>query len=390
MKEKLKTYSPYKLILWAGLLLLVIIYFDQFLAFFNKTITVIRPLLLGSFLALVVNLLLKRIERVYFPKSKANWVQKTRRPVSLILALLSIVLVIILAFYIVIPELMKVVVDLGELIQGFFAGLGRNIQDIQFDYPELLSFLEYFNIDENTLVSYLEKGLDQVLNVGQNIVTSTFNTAGNVVSVAVDGVVALMVAIYILSSKEKIKSELGGFCKARLSEENYVSLSKIVKLTYNIFDDFFVGQIIEALITGVLVYVGMLIVRLPHAMTNATLTGVLSILPMIGPILAGVIGFLLIFLQNAKQGLIFLVFIIVVQQVEGNIIYPRLMGSKIGLPSLWVLVAVTIGGGMFGIFGTLLMVPVFATLYKLMKNYTSYKKDLNAGVDMEGRHWVDG
>ena len=197
---------------------------------------------------------------------------------------------------------------------------------------------------------------------------SSLLTVSSVVSGATSGVLAIIFAIYLLLSKEKLAGQLDRVIKHFIKKELYDKGRYVLSVANDAFRKFIVGQCTEAVILGVLCALGMLILRLPYAAMMGAVTAFTALIPVVGALIGGGIGCLLIFVESPTKALIFLIFIVILQQLEGDLIYPKVVGSSIGLPGIWVFVAVAVGSGMFGILGMMVSVPLAATAYRLLGN----------------------
>ncbi|WP_028125818.1 AI-2E family transporter [Eremococcus coleocola] len=358
-----------KYIIFIAFIILILLNHQVILAFFRTALNVLKPIFIGGVLAFIFNIIMKQIEKIYFTKSDAKWVKKTRRPVSLLLAIITVLLVLVFVLNLVIPQLVSVVLEIVNAIPKLVDQVQRFIVDHEDFFPPLAQAAENFDIQNITgrLVEFLN-------NLSQNLIGRTVATITTTLSGIVNGILALMLAIYILLSKEKLAEQFNRLGQAYLPAIWCRRLHYVLDVANRSFTGFIGGQLIEALIIGSLVSIGMMIFRFPYPSMIGALTGVTAVIPVLGAYISGVVGFLLISVQSPLQGLAFLVFIIVLQQIEGNIIYPKVVGGKLGLPALWILAAVTVGGGLFGIMGMLFAVPITSTLYTLIKNDVAYRE----------------
>lgn len=352
-----------KYLLLATLLILVIRYFDVLLGGAGNLWSIAVPLTMGCVIAYVLNIIMRVLERFYFPKSQNKFVNKSRRPVCIVLSMVLIAAVIFLVFRLVIPELVKAIGIIGAGIPVLFeqgtAWLAENAET----FPGIAEELRDLKIDWNSLgdnvLNYLKAGLGGFLNSTVTIVTS-------VVSGVVNFVIALIFAIYILSSKEKLADQAKRIVRAYVKPEWIRRARRILVTADQTFSSFIIGQVTEAVILGTLCTVGMLIFRFPYAPMIGAFIGATALIPIVGAYLGAAVGVIMIMTQDPLKAVLFVVFIVVLQQLEGNLIYPKVVGSSIGLPGIWVLAAVTVGGGLMGISGMLLGVPTAATVYKLL------------------------
>ena len=323
------------------------------------------PLLLGCAMAFVLNILLKGLEKIYFPHAENKFVQKSRRPICIFLSFLIVIIFITLLLKLVIPEIISSVELIGKEMPVTVNNLLDWIIANSDQFPVLKQTLENFDSQwpETTkdIIDYLLTGAGGVL-------SSVFSVVGAVVGTVVNIVLGMIFSIYILMRKEKLKSQFLRIMKAYMKPAHKEKLLYVLRVAYDTFSHFIIGQVTEAVIIGVLCALCMTILKFPYAAMTGTVVGVTALIPIVGAYIGALIGAFMIFTINPLQALLFLVFLVILQQVEGNIIYPKVVGASIGLPGLWVLAAVTIGGSLLGIAGMLLGVPITATLYKLLAN----------------------
>lgn len=352
-----------KYLLLAAVLVLVIRYFDILAGVVGNLWSIAMPFLIGCIVAYVLNIVLRFLEKHYFPNSTKKIVQKSKRPVCIVLSLVLIVVVFVLVFYLVIPELVEAIQMIGASIPMLIDNGTAWVIEHEDQFPDVANWLESleFGLEKigDNFLDYLKSGIDGVLNSTVTIVT-------NVVSSVVNFVIGLVFGIYILASKEKLAVQIKRLAHAYVKPKWIAVCKQVLKTANETFSSFIVGQVTEAVILGSLCTIGMLIFRFPYAPTIGAFIGVTALVPIIGAYLGAAVGFLLILTQNPLQAVLFIVFIVVLQQLEGNLIYPKVVGSSIGLPGMWVFAAVTVGGGLLGIPGMLLGVPLAATIYKLL------------------------
>ena len=355
-----------KYFLLAAFLVLVIRYFNVLLGGAGNLWGIASPLVAGCAVAYVLNIVMRRLEKLYFPNSRSVWVKKSRRPVCIVLSLVLIAAVIYLILMLVVPELIKAFTIIGQSIPVAFRTavdwLAENLDEFP-QAAQALENLQTLNVDWNSLgdsvINYLKAGIGGFLN-------STVTLVGSLVGSVVNSVIALIFAIYILASKEKLADQFKRTVRAFV-RPSWIERGKRVLVTADrTFSSFIVGQVTEAVILGSLCTLGMLLFRFPYAPMIGAFIGATALIPIVGAYLGASVGAFMILTQDPLKALLFLVFIVVLQQLEGNLIYPKVVGSSIGLPGMWVLAAVTIGGGLLGIPGMLLGVPSVATVYKLL------------------------
>ena len=366
MKKKKTDSAVIIYICLAALLILAIRYFDDIAGMAVNLWNVFFSLVLGAAVAYVLNIIMVRVERFYFPGSRNKWINSSRRGVSILLSILLVMGIIALIGGLVLPELGKA-----------FGVIGRNVPVF---LEEAAGWLEKNNamniaagikdVDWNSMmdraVDFAKSGLGDVLN-------STITAVG-----------AVVFAIYILSGKEKLRSQAGRILRAYVKEDTIIRLRNIYRTADETFSSFIIGQCTEAVILGTLCTVGMLLLRFPYAPMIGAFIGATALIPIVGAYLGAAVGAFMILTVDPLKALLFIIFIVVLQQLEGNLIYPKVVGSSIGLPGIWVLAAVTVGGGLGGIGGMLLGVPVAATVYKLIRNDVNRRNQSEKKIPVEG------
>ena len=353
------------------LLILCVKYSDGILEFIGLLSSLITPLLLGCVIAYILNILVTQIERIPCFRKEGTIFYKIRRPVSILGSLTIVLAIAVLVILIVIPQLVQAIGVIVQEIPAVVSEITAWLSSSDRDWPQLQKFLESLNVNWPQILqkaaSYLTNGLSSVF-------SSTVYILGTISSMVVTAVVALIFSIYILSGKEKLFHQFQTLARTYLKEKIYTKVGLVLETAHATFTKFIVGQCTEAVILGSLCTIGMLLFRFPYATMVGTLIGATALLPVVGAYLGAAVGAFMIFTVNALQAIGFLIFIAILQQLEGNLIYPRVVGSSVGLPGIWVLAAVTVGGGLGGIIGMLLAVPVTATLYKLLQKDVQKRK----------------
>lgn len=355
-----KRKSSIFIILLIGILLLIILNFSGVVNIFKNLYGIIYPLLLGAGIAFVLNIVVTQYEKIYFPKSKNKYVSKSRRGVSILLSILTIVLVLVFFMQIVIPQVTQFIGVLSANFPAFYNNVAAWVMQQANQIPGLQQQLKGLNMDGQAV---LQKGL-QLLGNGA---FGTVSFIGTVFSTILGYVLAFTFGIYVLFSKEQLKANFDKLLKAYMRKDRREKLYEGLRIANETFSNYFLGQFKEAIILGCLCTIGMLIFRFPYATIIGPVIGLTALIPMVGAYIGAAVGFLLIITIDPFQAVMFMVFIVVLQQVEGNLIYPKVVGGSIGLPGIWVFAAVTIGAGLMGIAGVILGVPVAATVYKLLR-----------------------
>ena len=323
------------------------------------------PLILGGAIAYVANILMCFYERLFFPNSKKKAVVKLRRPLCMTLAFASVAVALVFLMRTIVPELfacLRMIVErLPSALAQFFAWTEERFHVSEYIAGSSLfpgAAFDWQNAVANA-INLLLTGVGGVMGAAVSVVTMLFSTIVTVV-------LAVIFAIYLLSSKETIVGQVHRVVRIYAGERTEQRSFYVLKTVNDAFHHFIVGQCTEALILGSLCILGMLIFRFPYAVMIGTLVGFTALIPIAGAYIAAAIGAFMIFTVDPMQAVWFLVFLIILQQMENNLIFPRVVGSSIGLPALWVLAAVTVGGGLFGIIGMLMGVPLAAAVYRLL------------------------
>lgn len=360
-----------KTIVLIGIMLVLVLNFAEVVNILKTIYGVIFPLLLGAGIAYVLNIIVSGYEKIYFPKTHNRKIAGTRRGVCIALALLTIVLILLFFLRILIPQI-------GQTIYLFSAGFPvvyNNVMEWASQYadkiPVLKQKLTELNMDGTTV---LKNGLGLV----GNWAWGTASLMGTVFGQIVNFVLALFFSIYILFAKEELKGHFHKVLNAFMRKDRREKFYEGLRTANETFSNYFVGQFKEAVILGILCTIGMLIFRFPYATIIGPVIGLTALIPMIGAYIGATVGFLIIVMVDPVKAVLFLVFVLVLQQVEGNLIYPKVVGKSIGLPGIWVFAAVIIGAGLMGIAGVMLGVPIIATIYKLLgKSVNKRQNDLS-------------
>ena len=352
------------LILYTVLLIFGFIYIKEIFSILRYIIKIFMPFIIGIMIAFVLNVLMEVIENKWF--EKLNWNKNTKRAVSLTLSIFIVIGFFIILMLLIIPNLQDTIV--------IFA---NNIPDYLSNLKELLLKLNVSNNVINDIMETLsnlgDTAKEYVLNNSGKVIEATFGIASNVLNAFINVFIGIVFAIYFLIDKEKISRQFNNIMKAYLPSKSCNKIIDIAKLSNRVFANFVSGQCLEAIIIGVLCFFGMIILRLPYAGAISVLVGFTALIPVFGAFIGTIVGAFLIFMVNPLQAVIFVIFIIVLQQLEGNLIYPHVVGKSVGLPGIWVLVAVTVGASINGILGMLLSVPLASIIYSILKTDVNLK-----------------
>lgn len=344
-------------------------YFKGFSNFLSLILNALAPVVAGLLIAFFLNILMCFYEKIYFPKSKNRVVLATRRPLCLIAAFLSALFIIAAVVWLVIPELVSCVKFIVSEAPGAISKL-LSSKWMQKAVPaETLAQLTKIDWSKsiNTAVTVLQNGFTDIVSTLVTAVTS-------IVSSVITVFLSIVFSIYILFSKEKIKVGIFLLFKGYLKENQYNKVIYCADVVNESFRGYIIGQCTEAVILGTLCIIGMWIFRIPYAVMIGTLVGFTALIPVAGAYIGAAIGALMILTVSPVKALVFIIFLVILQQLEGNLIYPKVVGKSIGIPSILVLLAVTVGGGVAGIGGMLLGVPIIASVYRIIKEDLETRK----------------
>lgn len=353
---------------YTALLVLGVIYFESIFQYLGELLNIIQPFIIGFILAFIFNIPMK-----FFEKKLAIQNKKKRRVVSAILSVLLILLVLLLVVMVVVPQVIENVRTLIDNLPSIFAQaekwLNYVFEEIRLS-PDLLDKINEFQTRfAQTFISTLTAWAPNIASGVSHITTSVINIF-----------MGFVMAIYMIFSKDKLIKQVKKFAHALFNDQHYQYISEVVKLTGTTFENFLAGQLTESIIIGVLCYIGCMILDIPYASIAAIVIGFTNIIPYFGPIIGAVISSVLILFVSPVKALIFLVFSTLLQQFESNLIYPHVVGNSVGLSALWVLFAVSVGGGLFGIPGMVFGLPTFSVIYELLRRWTNYRLEVKRNL----------
>ena len=320
-----------------------------------------EPLLIGAIIAFLVNILMRSLEQLYFPKSNKKIVKLTRRAVCMVIAFILLISIVVLIVCLIAPQLVSCIEIIIAEVPPLFGKAIKWLQSTQLLPEDIMAELASIDWKSNLMKIFdiVSTGIGSVFDIVVSTVTSVF-------SGIVTAIVSLIFSIYLLSGKEKIASQIIRFEKCYIKLSGRRKFNHIVSTLKDSFENFIVGQCKEALVLGVLCTLGMWIFGFPYATMIGALIGFTALIPVAGAYIGGAVGAIMILTESPVKALLFVVFLIILQQIEGNLIYPKVVGESIGLPGFYVLAAATIGGGVMGIPGMLIGVPLVAAIYKLV------------------------
>lgn len=336
------------------------VHYQKVLTFLGECVSMISPFLLGGAIAFVLNVPMRAIET----RTPLKRMKKFRRPICLILSVTSVAGVLMLVIFVVGPELISTLMGLQKSIPQFFEKLQAQAQELFARNPWILMYIEQIEIDwEETgrnIMGFLSSG-------ASTMVASTFHAAVSIISGVANFCIGFVFAVYVLLQKEVLARQAGKALEAYLPDRLSKKIIRTALLAERTFSNFLAGQCMEAVILGIMFFVTLTLMRLPYALLIGVLIAFTALIPIFGAFVGCAVGAFLILMVNPVQALVFLVVFQVLQQVEGNLIYPHVVGGSVGLPSIWVLVAVTVGGSAMGVLGMLVFIPLCSVLYALIK-----------------------
>lgn len=337
---------------------------------------IVFPFILGAAIAFVLNGPMNFIQRnlfekqAYFQTKKGQKLrEKLEIPVSLILTILFVIGILVIVIFVVVPQLGKTFIMLKNNIEVFIPKVLGQIETLFRDNPEIAKQIESLQFDWtqmnwdkilSSIVGFFRHGAGSVLG-------TTYQAAKGIVSGLTTFFIAFVFSCYILLQKTKLRVQVRKLMYAFLKKEHVEKIEEICSLTYKIFSNFLTGQCTEAIILGMMFFVAMGILRFPYALLVGVLISVTALVPIFGAFIGCAVGVFLIMMVSPVKAIGFVVLFLVLQQIEGNFIYPHVVGNSVGLPSMWVLVAVTLGSSLMGIIGMLIFIPVASVIYTLLR-----------------------
>ena len=357
-----------ELIVFTALLVVALWKFDVVLGVLKTIWDIIFPFVLGGAIAFLTNVPMSFLEKKIFEnvKKKNKIVRKLKRPISLILTIVLVVGVIALVMFGVIPQLTRTMGTLVTSINDFIPQLQSWIGEFFHNNQEIMNLIDQIEFDPDQAIKW---GISLLGNGAGNMMNTTMSAVGSIVSGVATFFIAFSFACYILFQKEKLHIQIRKVFFAFLPRQKADTFLKVCSLTYRTFANFLAGQCLEAVILGSMFVVTLSILRMPYALLIGILIAFTALIPIFGAFIGCAVGSFLIFMVNPQQAILFVIVFLVLQQIEGNLIYPHVVGESVGLPSIWVLAAVTIGGNLMGIVGMLVFIPLLSVLYTIFREF---------------------
>ncbi len=363
-----KTMRNVFLVIAAGIVLYWILHeTERVKSVFGVVRSIFSPFVLGACLAFILNVPMRAFEKLF--KKVAN--EKLRRVIAIALTFLALLIVLAGVFWLLIPQLIETVKSLIPALSKFLGDAEVFVEDAFVRYPQLLEWFGAPDLNHIDWTALIQKAVSVLGASLSSIISGTFSAISSVVGAIFNGVIAFVFALYCLFQKETLARQgrkvLYAFVPERFSDQ----VVRILRLTSATFSNFLSGQCIEVCILGCMFAIVMAICRMPYIPLISVLIAITAFIPYVGAFIGCVVGAFLIFVNNPLQAVLFVGIFLLIQQIEGNIIYPRVVGNSIGLNGMWVLIAISVGGGLFGVGGMFLMIPVASVIYTLLREITN-------------------
>ena len=338
------------------------------------------PFVLGGALAFLLNVPMTSLEKHLFGKkgSRKKWEEKLARPLSLVLTLILVITVIALVIFVVVPELSATIVSLGKQFEMAIPRAMQWLEEIFRDNEQVTAWLNNVELDWKSMI---ETALGLLQTGATNVLSSTVSVAKGIISAVSTFVISFVFSCYILLQKEKLGAQSRKLLAAVFNDRQAELILHVCSLSHRTFSSFITGQCLEAVILGVMFFVSMTLLGFPYALLVGVLVAFTALIPIFGAFIGCAVGAFLILVVSPIQALAFIALFLVLQQVEGNLIYPYVVGGSIGLPSLWVLMAVTVGGSLMGIAGMLVFIPLTSVLYTLLREWVYRRLEEKKGPE---------
>ena len=366
--SKLSMKKIRELIIFTVLLVVALWKFEVVIDVLKTIWGIIFPFVLGGAIAFVINVPMSFLEKKIFGKikegNKAG--EKLARPISILLTIILAVGVIILVMFGVIPQLTRTIASLMMSIANFIPQMQEWIREFSHNNQDIMKLVDQVQFNPDQAIKW---GISILGSGAGNMMNTTMSAVGSIVSGFATFFIAFSFACYILFQKEKLYIQIRKIFFAFIPRKKAEAFLKICSLTYRTFANFLAGQCLEAVILGSMFVVTLSVLKMPYALLIGTLIAFTALIPIFGAFIGCAVGCFLIFMVNPKQAILFIIVFLILQQIEGNLIYPHVVGGSVGLPSIWVLAAVTIGGNLMGIVGMLVFIPIVSVIYTIFREF---------------------
>ena len=377
--DKVKIKQICLMVLYIAAVVLALIYSERLYTGLKLAVQIMGPFIIGASIAFILNIPMNAIEGCILKKWRGKSARLLKRPVSIFLSVLFVLGILALVIGAIVPQLRVTIATLGDKIPPFLDEVILWLENMVMDYPELaeqiakLERLEFdWNAVTNTVGGFLTNGVG-------NVVTSTVNMASTLIGGVAKALIACIFAIYVLAQKERLQNQAQRILNAYAPEKIRRGVLEVVRRLYVNLTNFICGQCLEAVILGTLFIIAMSIFRMPYAVMIGTLIAFTALIPIVGAFIGCAVGAFMILIENPAQALVFVIMFLILQQIEGNLIYPRVVGNSVGLPSMWVLVSVSVGGSLCGVVGMLVFIPLMSTFYSLLRDDVNRRNNKSNG-----------
>ena len=361
------------LIVFAALVVACLWKYDVVVSVLAFIFHVIFPFVLGGAIAFILNVPMNFIQRHLFAPERLERhkiQKKIARPVSMLIVIFGVFGIVALVMFVLIPQLGDTFSNLGSSIQAFIPKVQEWAEKLFHDNKEIMTWVNSLKFDWNKIMG---AGIDFFKNGAGSVLDSTITAAKSIVSGITTFFIAFVFAVYILLQKEKLGIQAKKVLFAFVRKGRAEAAMEVLSLTYNTFSSFLTGQCLEAIILGSMFVVTMTLFKLPYALLVGIVIAFTALIPIFGAFIGCAVGAFLIFMVDPFKALIFVILFLILQQIEGNLIYPHVVGNSVGLPSIWVLAAVSIGGSLMGIVGMLIFIPIISVVYALFREIVYLK-----------------
>ena len=361
------------LIVFAALVVACLWKYDVVVSVLAFIFHVIFPFVLGGAIAFILNVPMNFIQRHLFAPERVERhkiQKKIARPVSMLIVIFGVFGIVALVMFVLIPQLGDTFSNLGSSIQAFIPKVQEWAEKLFHDNKEIMNWVNSLKFDWNKI---MDAGIDFFKNGAGSVLDSTITAAKSIVSGITTFFIAFVFAVYILLQKEKLGIQAKKVLFAFVRKGRAEAAMEVLSLTYNTFSSFLTGQCLEAIILGSMFVVTMTLFKLPYALLVGIVIAFTALIPIFGAFIGCAVGAFLIFMVDPFKALMFVILFLVLQQIEGNLIYPHVVGNSVGLPSIWVLAAVSIGGSLMGIVGMLIFIPIISVVYALFREIVYLK-----------------
>ena len=358
----------------------ILLYPGKILGGISKLLSILSPLILGFILAFILNPILKLFEKKVFKKVLNKEGQfKTKRALSMVCTYLVFLGIITLFIVLIIPSIAKSVTDLANNIQGYYNSGITLITELLIRFNVSDELVNYFNDLGSDVINLVIELLKNI----SSYMPKIFDVAASATALVKNIVVGFAFSIYMLSSKEIFKRQIKKVLSLIVKPQTQQRIIRVAHLSHDTFSRYLSGYLLDSTVVGFVCYIVMLIFGWPYPALISVIIGFTNMIPFFGPFIGAIPSALLILLVNPWEALFFVIFIVILQQIDGNFICPKVLGQRVGLSSFWVMVAIVVGGSLFGVLGLILSVPALAVIYTLSKSYVNRKLKEKAALEAE-------